>query len=215
MKPGQYNQNSGYILIEILVSTLLIGTFLLVIILTEDVIERMFFHNTLKKRAVFSINSQMERLSALYRWCKGFNNPFYKDIYGKNSETLNIYRNGMLDSSCIANGSLVITNPFDVLDGINDWEEIYYNPDISNAYNSVFIDKQRHIAAKIEWEERSVNDCKLCVKGTECVTLDRANAVCLILKMYYPYRWRDNRIVEDEALGKKEELVLKTIVVRK
>jgi hypothetical protein len=152
----------------------------------------MFLATTLKQRAVFALDSQTDRLTAIYRNCNGFdgNSGRYTDAAG-----------------CTAAPAFafVKTQAADFTNGVaTDAEKVFYAS--ANGYNDIFIDRQKLITARLSWRKNADSPacCSLIAGGAPCATFFSANgAVCLEVSIKYPYRWNAaaGGSAKDDSLG--------------
>lgn len=207
MKRDRLFNLNAFTLIEVIVAMFIVSILLLGVITTLDVVDKMYFNIFLKQRAIYTLNSQTERLTSLYRWCSPniFEPPADND--GNIIYTSSAFANA---AGCSTNNnSFIISN----IAGFNSWEAVYYN-NISN-YNAVFIDKDKQIAAKLWWNKVTVNQCGLCNNEIGCTNLATSDAICLIIHLRYPYRWTANGIIIDTNLDSQpKDITIQTIVAR-
>lgn len=186
------NNHRGFTLIEVLVGIILVSILLAGVISAWNLVSNRNFDLALKQKAIIALNSQTERLTALYRWCEGFSASSYTSSSGSCTNT-----------NFIADNARFNTNSY------NDWGKVLYNS--YDNLNYVFIDRPRNIVAQLWWSEKTVNDCGLCSTGNSCESIDQTNAVCLQISLTYPYRWNGNAPVTDSNLGYPQLLSVQTI----
>ncbi|MBF0458761.1 MAG: type II secretion system protein [Nitrospirae bacterium] len=186
------NNHRGFTLIEVLVGIILVSILLAGVISAWNLVSNRNFDLALKQKAIIALNSQTERLTALYRWCNGFSPSYYTSSYG----------------SCTNSGFIVDSTSFNTND-YDDWGKVLYNS--SDGLNYVFIDRPRNIVAQLWWSAKTVKDCGLCSASTSCESIDQTNAVCLQISLTYPYRWNGKAPVTDSNLGYPQLLSVQTI----
>ncbi|QWR77230.1 type II secretion system protein [Candidatus Magnetomonas plexicatena] len=205
-------RKSGFTLVEIVVAMFIAGVLCAATVKLWDVTGLLYFHSSLKQKAIFALNSQTERLTSLYRWC---------DLYSHithSSDNIS-YRSGYV-TTC--NYDFFKTNAAD----FTQWEDVYY--DSGNDYDAVYVDKNRNVVGKLYWTQQSVYDCGMCsTNGGTCSGsgddfgtysgFKTSEAVCLTINLDYPYRWDNNTlsIKEDSAMLPHRTIKVMTIVATK
>lgn len=175
--------HNGFTLIEVLVGIILVSILLAGVVSAWNLVSSMYFDLALKQKAVIALNSQTERLTALYRWCNGFASSAVSGYYSASGMTI-----------CTTQSFIAVSSSGDT----TDWEKVFY----ANNANYVFIDRPRNIAAQFWWTPST--SCSSNLTGGN-------DAVCLQIFLQYPYRWNGTTAVMDSNLGPLQTLTVQTI----
>lgn len=173
----------------------------------------------LKQKAIFVLNAELERLSALYVFT-----AFGKDGF----ETRNDYGAGILPatrlnyksdlSSFMGNGNNFVTTSAATFTAGSEF--LVYRNTSNPIRNYIWIDRSRGIAGRISWAVADIN-VVACLNWTECSCRryddssgDGEHCQQLDLYLEYPYRISSSGTVTAPTTTTSRTMSLRTIVGR-
>lgn len=234
-------RQGGFTLVEVLIGIVVTSILVLGLSGLWTTVNNQFLFLSIKQKAIFVLNGEMERLTALYRYT-GFegterqveydvlsaaapdNDDFSSNsearwIYGGDPTSLNqmvVTAGGDFDCT-ITNGAANDTAQFNadcaarvLLDenGIG----------LDDDRNYVWIDQHRRLTGRLSWRKRNVSLNSSFPNANQPCWNNGGGGDCqeLILYLHFPYRYTDtNNPDTDAGFGRRETLVLKTIVGRR
>lgn len=226
MRPPRLTRQSGITLMEVMIGIVLVGILVLGMNGLWEAAARQLDEASLRQRAVFRLNGEMERLSALYIFGAGpsvapvpVNDyatsaiPARVGSYIGTSVSTNrlIYANsGSLTTNNVTNFTKAIDT-----DGQNA-EEVYsliYYLNAGNIglpdddRNLVWLDRERGVLAQLSWELSTLP--KTATTANPC-----KGGACQLLTLYldYPFRYSSDTSDPRGDMGPVETITLQTIV---
>ena len=240
--PHRYRcgRRRGMTLIEVMVGAVL--TAILVTGLTSlwVSVDNGFNYLTVRQKAIFVLNGEMERLTALYRYTDfsdtvAVNYPSGEDEFADQANNARtIYGNpndGLLVDTIVETDGT--TTGFDCLTANNVIDttcagDVFFDDQVNNSLdrNFVWIDQARNIVGKLSWEldDIGVNDPGGVGGTTDLFNGNYAGGTCfsrgavadcqlLTLYLQFPYRYFNASTPDGKAgFGKLETLTLMTVV---
>lgn len=225
MRPPRLTRQSGITLMEVMIGIVLVGILVLGMNGLWEAAARQLDEASLRQRAVFRLNGEMERLSALYIFGAGPSNPVEVQDYATSaiparvgsyigtsvSNKRYIYPN---NGSPASDNGTSFTKAIDT-DGQNAeavYSLIYYlnagNIGLQDDdRNLVWLDRERGVLAQLSWELNTLpqtattaNPCK--------------GGACQLLTLYldYPFRYSSDTSDPRGDMGPVETITLQTIV---
>jgi prepilin-type N-terminal cleavage/methylation domain-containing protein len=181
----------GFTFIEIVVAMALASILMVGIVHVWSTVNGMYLRLVLRQRAVFALDSQTDRLTAVYRNCSGYD--------------------GSDGSAGLHTGAEACTAAFVVTQAVNftnggvgvDEGKVFYSS--SNNTNDIFIDRQNMITARLSWRRNA--DSPACSALRPQLDFSANGAVCLEVSITYPYRWNvtAGAGAQDDSLGAAPE----------
>ncbi len=197
----------------------------------------------IREKAIWTLNGQMERLAALYRFTEfgatgvetstgyGYPATFSDDrlIYGANA-SLSMAPPGVLDAATkalLGNANRVVEAPADFATA-EGYPIAYFGSllDTDARRNYVWVDRDRSLVGRLSWEATPLvsNTCNADNepgKGSQpclCFAYDGGNGgdFCqeIMLSLEFPFRWDAGTDSAVDFRGETEVLTLRTIVGR-
>jgi prepilin-type N-terminal cleavage/methylation domain-containing protein len=223
-----FHRQQGLTLIEVLITLVLLS--ILVVGLTGlwSNVSEHFLSLTIRQKAVFVLNGEMARLSALYRFANFRGDTQETD--NSDSPPAQQYINLGVDreiypltsASAAVVGDIVTQDGPTFACGDSDCAAlILYDsngPDTDDDRNYVWIDQARNITGRLSWEAKQ--EAGNCSDGTIAGAGDSPEGTepCEVLTVYleFPFRFVDGTIPDAPAgFGKIHQMSLMTIVGRR
>jgi prepilin-type N-terminal cleavage/methylation domain-containing protein len=241
-----HGRQSGFTLAEVLVGIVITSILVLGLSGLWTTVNSQFLFLSMKQKAVFVLNGEMERLSALYRFTDFSNSSAFRtvtynnatdgdDFADANNPTLAAVSQRWIFSDAAQPDGL--TDMTVTTDALFDCSlnvtavNAQFNADCAarvlldgngvgtdDDRNYVWIDQHRRITARLSWRIRDVSLNTSFPNATPSCWDNGAGSDCQELTLYldFPYRYSDASTPDAEAnLGRRETLVLKTIVGRR
>lgn len=241
----------GFTLIEVLVGIVLTAVLVLGLSGLWTTVNDQFLYLTIKQKAIFVLNGEMERLSALYRFTNFANNNFaFQQVTYNNATDGDDFAEASNPTQAAVSLRLVYSaNPnqqpdnFDKMavttDSLFDCPintednpaTTQFNadcagrvlvdensPSTSDDRNYVWIDQHRRITARLSWRIRDLSLNNNFPKADQLCWDNGVGSKCqeLTLYLHFPYRYsKAEEPDRDAGFGRRETLVLKTIVGRR
>lgn len=201
----------GMTMIEVMVGIVLTSILVLALSGTWAMVSDEFFKLTLKQKAAFVLNGEMERLVGFMRYSSvgpGVNgdctlNSNWATAAGATNRC--VYSNSPSDSGI---GAIVKTANMSDSTQFSD-SNILYFPSGTSAYNVIWLDRERNITAHINWDIFT----NVVPTTVDCHWTD-GSAPCRQLTLYltYPFRYHDDNNPIVPEVGQTWILSLKTII---
>lgn len=235
MRPPRLTRQSGITLMEVMIGIVLVGILVLGMNGLWEAAARQLDEASLRQRAVFRLNGEMERLSALYIFGAGPANPVEVQDYATSAIPARVgsYIGTSISTNPTANrryiysdvgGSPAATTAADFTktvdtDGHNA-EEIYrgiYYLDAGivgttgDDRNLVWLDRERGVLAQLSWELSAIPNTDPALSGSKPCN---NNKPCQLLTLYldYPFRYSSDTSDPRGDIGPVETITLQTIV---
>jgi prepilin-type N-terminal cleavage/methylation domain-containing protein len=221
MTAGQRRQR-GFSLIEVMFASMILSVFILGLGGFWYTASSHATDLVLKQKAIFVLNAEVERLSALYVFT-GFaadatNGPLVTVGYDGLSTipTVRLVYPSTLGAYASSNYITTSAATFSTGSEFLVWQNTSFLPWLDRTY--VWIDKSRNIVGRLSWVVANIN-VGSCIGNTDCSCqrFDNATATggrCQTLDVYleYPYRFVSTGSVT--APAQLQTISLKTIVGR-
>lgn len=229
MRPPRLTRQSGITLMEVMIGIVLVGILVLGMNGLWEAAARQLDEASLRQRAVFRLNGEMERLSALYIFGSG---PSVAPVPVTDYATSAIpARIGSYIGASISTNRLIYasTNTTPLVttstatfaqtvntDGQNAeavYSGIYYldagsvgTPDDNR--NLVWLDREHEVLAQLSWELSALPDTGAS-GNRKC-----SGGACQLLTLYldYPFRYSTDTLDPRGDMGPVETITLQTIV---
>jgi prepilin-type N-terminal cleavage/methylation domain-containing protein len=223
----------GFSLVEVMIGTVLTAILVIGMASMWSEVDKGFLYLTVRQKAIFVLNGEMERLSALYRFTDfdtsdpstatdQYTIPAGEDDFATSNPTRLIYSNpndsSVIDEMVVNTSAVAATSTlFDCVNGteIHDTScagRVFFDDNSNDTLdrNFVWIDQFRKIVGRLSWSEDSTIDA-------DCFPVDGSSSCKQItLFLQYPFRYLDEDTPDgDIAIGKRETLSLMTIVGRR
>jgi len=223
----------GFSLIEVMIGTVLTAILVIGMASMWSEVDKGFLYLTVRQKAIFVLNGEMERLTALYRFTDldttdpstetdQYTIPAGEDDFATSNPTRLIYSNpsdsSVIDEMVVNTSAVSATSTlFDCVSGteIHDTScagRIFFDDNSNDTLdrNFVWIDQFRKIVGRLSWSEDTTIDA-------DCFPVGGASSCKQItLFLQYPFRYLDHDTPDgDIAIGKRETLSLMTIVGRR
>ncbi len=206
-------KQGGVTQIEVLVGMMLTGILALGLSGLWAVVDEQFFHLQLRQKAIFLLNAETERISALYRY-SNFANAAGVHADSGNTEGRWIYRGDPTNVFALVRTE---TRDIDVTTDSFDEGEILYmgyagQPLSPSHVNVIWLDKAHSITALLEWQLSKTDSL-----GGNTLTSNCYNDSCfgLEVRLTYPYRLEAGTGPAEETMGKVETVRIRTLVGRR
>jgi prepilin-type N-terminal cleavage/methylation domain-containing protein len=207
----------GFSLMEVMFASTILSIFVLGMSTVWYTASSRVSDLVLKQKAIFVLNAELERLSALY---------VYTDFGQNGFETKNDYGAGILPatretykadlSSYVGNGNNFVTTSSATF--ATGSEFLVYRNTNNPIRNYVWIDRTRGIAGRISWATTDINVAS-CINGTECSCRkfndsggNGENCEQLDIYVEYPYRISSAGAVTPPTSVTSRIMSLRTIV---
>lgn len=226
-------RQSGITLMEVMIGIVLVGLLALGMNGLWEAAARQLDEASLRQRAVFRLNGEMERLSALYIFASGPANPVAVTDYATATipAQAGSYIGTTVSSSRYIYASTTLTPPLtssaatfaeavtaDGQNANNVYSQIWYLDagsfgTTTDDRNLVWLDREREVLAQISWElsdlpatNPSLGEVRPC-----------SGAPCQLLTFYldYPFRYTTASTDPRGDMGPVETITLQTIVGRR
>lgn len=230
MRHARRFRQSGITLMEVMIGIVLVGLLVLGMNGLWEAAARQLDEASLRQRAVFRLNGEMERLSALYVFGTGPTSPVAVTDYATAtiparigsyigttvSGTRYIYASGQ--AGLMAPDASTFALPVDA-DGQN--ANTIYSPILyldagsigtpTDDRNLVWLDREREVLAQISWELSDLPNTAT-TGSKPC-----SGAPCQLLTLYldYPFRYTTASTDPRGDMGPVETITLQTIVGRR
>ncbi|CAK0744797.1 conserved hypothetical protein [Gammaproteobacteria bacterium] len=208
----------GMTLVEVMVAIVLSSILALSLSGTWAMVSNEFFRLTLRQKAIFVLNGEMERLVAAFRYknsdTSSATNWLIQDSTGS---SFYIY-NSLTTDANIRNivTTIAMNDP-----SFADSNISTYN-NASQEYNVLWLDRDREITATLKWDiSETVGLINDSITNNDCFWTNgngpNDSAInpnhCRLLKVYlkYPFRYQTTNPIS-ETMGPTDEISLQTIV---
>ncbi|CAK0755948.1 putative Prepilin-type N-terminal cleavage/methylation domain-containing protein [Gammaproteobacteria bacterium] len=199
-------------MIEVMVGIVLTSILVLALSGTWAMVSDEFFKLTLKQKAAFVLNGEMERLVAAFRYKNPAGDWLKPEL---SSSSRYVYDSGTID---IDNNDIknIVVNTSMVASSFAN-SQIHFYTESGKDYNVVWLDRDRQITATLTWAmTESVGptdnaDCYWKDSGPKDVV---TNLHCRLLVVYlkYPFRYQSDTSPIADVMGWTTEISLQTIV---
>jgi prepilin-type N-terminal cleavage/methylation domain-containing protein len=203
-RPCRRQRQRGFTLIEVMVASVILSVFVLGLSGLWQASSRRVDDMILKQKAVFVLNAEMERLTALYAYTTfGDEGPATSNNFNDNSLLPSprlVYPTGSVMSTLMggSGNNFVTTNFSSFRTGAES--RVYVASSFLNWSNRayVWIDRERNLAGRISWVTSEI-DVNSCLGGDNCschdfdgddtwTWLNEKHCRTLELFLEYPYR---------------------------
>ncbi|KAA0571164.1 prepilin-type N-terminal cleavage/methylation domain-containing protein [Azospirillum sp. Sh1] len=228
MLPPRLTRQSGITLMEVMVGIVLVGILVLGMNGLWEAAARQLDEASLRQRAVFRLNGEMERLSALYIFAAGPSNPVEVQDYATSAIPARV---GSYIGTSVSGKRLiyadntttpaVTTSPTTFAQTVNTdgqnantvYSQIYYLDAGSvgtstDDRNLVWLDRDHAVLAQLSWELSAFPDTGAS-GNRKC-----SGGACQLLTLYldYPFRYSTDTVDPRGDMGPVETITLQTIV---
>lgn len=190
---------AGFTLIEVMVGIVLAGILIAGLTSLWALVGEEFHRLTLRQKAVFALNGEMERLAVVYR----LETPLTQTVtFGAESR--------LIYNAAHATGAIVDTNN-DFLVG----EVFYHSAGGNGDRNLVWLDRAKNVVGNISWTAPNLQSVAV-AESPVSQAQDCQATSCVLLTLYveYPYRF-DLATRNLQAMTPVRTISLKTIMGRK
>jgi prepilin-type N-terminal cleavage/methylation domain-containing protein len=221
--PAGRQRQRGFSLLEVMFASMILSVFILGLGGFWYTASTRVSDVVLKQKAIFVLNAEIERLTALYVYTNFasdfFNGPLATVGYDGLSTipTTRLIYPGNLGAYASSNYITTSAATFSTGSEFLVWQTTSFLPWLDRTY--VWIDKSRNIVGRLSWVAANINVSSPCIGNTDCScqrfdNVSTTGGRCQTLDVYleYPYRFVSTGSVT--APAQLQTISLKTIVGR-
>ena len=242
---SDHQRQAGFTLTEVLIGIVITSILVLGLSGLWTTVNNQFLFLSMKQKAIFVLNGEMERLSALYRFTNFASSTAISAVTYSSTPAEDDFADANNPTGAAISSRLVFsgTNPTGITNMVVTTDALFdcaINTTVADAQfnadcaarvlldansvgtkddrNYVWIDQHRRITARLSWRIRNVSLNSSFPNANQFCWDNGTGTDCQELTLYldFPYRYFDTSIPDADAnFGRRETLVLKTIVGRR